>query len=124
MYFTHRDRNYVTLLFSLCAAIGSPQPVFETYGTAMFTAKCCVHNMEINSINAHSRKAAAKEDAAKVAFNLLCNLPDVGETFFIHKPNFAVSDSRQQNTKVSHQASILELISSQFIPTRFSCGTT
>jgi hypothetical protein len=87
-FFVKRDHNYISLLHQLTQAASIPNPVFHAEGTTAFRCYVSVNGDKFQSKYSHIRKNLAKEDAAKVAFEALCQEPNIVSTIFLTRPSY------------------------------------
>jgi dsRNA-specific ribonuclease len=87
-YFLKREHNYISLLHQLTQAASIPNPVFQAEGTIAFMCYVSVNGDKFQSRYSHTRKNLAKEDAAKVAFEALCQEPSIVNTIFLMRPSY------------------------------------
>ncbi|KAJ3323271.1 hypothetical protein HDV06_002038 [Boothiomyces sp. JEL0866] len=99
-YFVNRPKNYISLLFILCAQAGIDPPLYAfREGDKMYGCTVSVNNKAFSSPHSYPKKTTAKEICSQMAFDDICNDPLISERLLLNTPS-AVTGMKEKSVKV------------------------
>ncbi|KAJ3273349.1 hypothetical protein HDV01_004566 [Terramyces sp. JEL0728] len=99
-YFVHRPKNYISLLFTLCAQAGVEPPQY-TYRDVekAFGCTISVQNRTFTTPFTYNKKSIAKEVCSQLAFESISNDPLISERVLMNAPG-AVAKKKEKSVKI------------------------